>query len=178
MANIIVEHGAGRDPSLFVQRHARSAPGEEVASIRLWQRMGATGLNGSLCGSPGDGRQVYALGAPAPDAAMFPTVVDHHLGSQSREHLAAFRAVPARGAARGRPRVVIDPRRTTRRAPRMSICARDGDRRRAGARVMHVLFAEAFMTSPGSALTARLGGAAPTREDYSPDRVAPSRGPC
>lgn len=86
-----------------------------VAATRLWGKMGATGLNGSLCGDAAMAAVVATLGAGwAPDPAdlvhaKLIIIWGHNPASTSPHYVPYLREAQRAGAHV----VVIDPRRTT-----------------------------------------------------------------
>ena len=110
---IIAEHGAAAIlPYSFSGTLGLLQGG--VAGVRLWQRMGATGLDGSLCGIAAETAVKMTLGAlQAPDARDVPhsrlIIIWGHNPTSTSPHFVPFLREAQRAGAYV---VVIDPRRT------------------------------------------------------------------
>jgi anaerobic selenocysteine-containing dehydrogenase len=116
-----------------------------VASARLWKRMGATGLEGSLCGAAAETAVRMTLGELwAPDARDVPharlIVVWGHNPASTSPHFVPFMREAQRAGAHV---VVIDPRRTTTaRSADEHLQPRPATDGALALGLMHVLFTE------------------------------------
>jgi anaerobic selenocysteine-containing dehydrogenase len=142
--DIIIEHGAAAIlPYSFSGTLGLLQGG--VASIRLWQRMGATGLTGSLCGIAAETAVRMTLGAlQAPDARDVPqsrlVIIWGHNPASTSPHFVPFLREAQRAGAHV---VVIDPRRTTTaRSADEHLRPRPATDGALALGMMHVLFAE------------------------------------
>jgi anaerobic selenocysteine-containing dehydrogenase len=172
---IIAEHGAAAIlPYSFSGTLGLLQGG--VSSVRLWRRMGATGLNGSLCGIAAETAVRMTLGAlQAPDARDVPhsrlIVIWGHNPASTSPHFVPFLREAQRAGAHV---VVIDPRRTiTARSADEHLRPRPATDGALALGLMHVLFAEGLHDE--SWLRAHALGWEELREramDYPPARVA------
>ena len=146
-----------------------------VCNARLWNRMGASGLQRSICGAAAERAVQATYGARwAPDPADLPQsrliLLWGHNPASTGPHLMPFLREAQR---RGAYVVVIDPRRTiTARSAEEHIQPRPATDAALALGLMHVLFAEGLHDEPW--LEAHTIGWRELREraaSYPPERV-------
>ncbi|HYO31114.1 MAG TPA: molybdopterin oxidoreductase family protein [Thermomicrobiales bacterium] len=172
---IVAEHGAAAIlPYSFSGTLGLVQMG--VSSLRLWNRMGSSGLERSICGAAAEKAVALTVGAKwAPDAADLRhaelLIVWGHNPASTNPHAMPFLQEAQRN---GTELVVIDPRRTTtaRRAD-LHLRPRPATDGALALGLIHVLFAEGLHDEPW--LRAHAHGWEALREraaGYDPERVA------
>src|SRR4051794_19482964 len=172
---IIAEHGAAAIlPYSFSGTLGLLQGG--VASIRLWNRMGVSGLERSICGAAAETAVKLTLGRRmAPDArdtqqSRLIVIWAHNPASTSPHFMPFLREAQRAGAYV----VVIDPRRPpTARSADEHIRPRPATDAALALGLMHILFRDGLHDEPW--LRANSTGWEELREraaGYSPDRVA------
>jgi anaerobic selenocysteine-containing dehydrogenase len=147
-----------------------------ISSARLWNRMGASGLERSICGAAAETAVAATLGARmAPDPAdvlhsKLVLIWGHNPASTTPHFMPLLRRAQKAGAHV----IVIDPRRTlTARSANQHIQPRPATDGALALGLMHVIFAEALHDEAW--LAAHPVGWRALREPasaYPPDRVA------
>jgi anaerobic selenocysteine-containing dehydrogenase len=147
-----------------------------VCNARLWNRMGASGLERSICGAAAEAAVEATLGArwaPAPEDVLHSKLVliwGHNPASTGPHFLPLLRQAQKQGAHV----VVIDPRRTiTARSANEHLQPRPATDGALALGLMHVLFAEGLYDEAW--LEANTVGWHDLRQraaEYPPERVA------
>ncbi|MBA2755603.1 MAG: molybdopterin-dependent oxidoreductase, partial [Chloroflexia bacterium] len=147
-----------------------------VCNQRLWNRMGASGLQRSICGAAAETAVEMTFGArwspdPADIARARLIILWGHNPASTSPHVVPFIREAQRAGAHV---VVIDPRRTlTARSADQHLCPRPATDGALALGVMHVLFAEGLHDEGW--LEANSVGWRALREraaEYPPERVA------
>lgn len=142
--NIIAEHGAAAILPFSFSGTLGLVQGG-VSAARLWNRMGATGLEGSLCGAAAETAVAMTTGSLwAPDVSDVPharmVIVWGHNPASTSPHFVPFLRQAQRA---GTYVVVIDPRRTTTaRSADEHLQPRPATDAALALGLMHVLFSE------------------------------------
>jgi anaerobic selenocysteine-containing dehydrogenase len=148
----------------------------KVCAERLWNRMGASGLQRSICGAAAEAAVQATVGArraPDPMDITYSKLIllwGHNPASTGPHFMPLLREAQRKGAYV----VVIDPRRTiTARSADLHIAPRPATDGALALGLMHILFAEALYDEAW--LEANTVGWRELRErvaEYPPDRVA------